>query len=140
MKTSNFYKNLAEKQNVSDHGFIGFVNQINPNDHNHVRSTNCLIVSDLWRLRKVPYRKVVHVNGDTTALFFYIQDSTGRWVPWTGTEYKSCDFFTFEKLPSFIKRHIDTEVLQDYANQRAMGNYKKYPMGLHFENGELVQL
>ena len=140
MTTSSFYKSLAEKENVNDRGFTGFVNRIDPMDHNHVRSTNRVIVSDLWRLHKAPYRKVVHVNGDTAALVFYIQDSTGRWLPWTGTEYKPCGFTTFPKLPGFIKRHIDADILQDYANQRAMGNYKKYPMGLHFENGELVQL
>jgi hypothetical protein len=138
--TTSFYSRISKKQNVSDRGFTGFVKKINRMDHSHIRSINRLVVSDFWKLHKVPYRKVVHVNGDSAALFFYIQDSTKIWIPWTGTEYKPCEFTTFPKLPNFIKRHIDVDVLQDYANQRAMGNYKKYPVGLHFENGELVQL
>lgn len=114
--------------------------QFNPLKKNHVRSTMTGSCSVFWKLFKQSYRKVVHVNGETVALFFYIQDSTKRWIPWTGTDYKPCDFFTFENLPNFIKRHIDAEILQDYANQRAMGNYKKYPFGLQFENGNLVNI
>ncbi len=143
MKNSSFYSTLASKQPIYDRGFKTNLKQFTNLDHSKhevSRSLGLYAFSDFRRLFQQPYRKVVHVNGETAALFFYIQDSSKRWVPWTGTEYKSCDFFTFEKLPSFIKRHIDPEVLQDYTNQRAMGNYKKYPLGLHFENGELIQL
>ncbi len=105
-----------------------------------VRSTMTGSCSVRGRLLRQPYRKIVHVNGETASLIFFIRDSTKRWIPWTGTDYMPCGFFSFPKLPTFIKRHVDPEILQDYATERAMGNYKKYPFGLYFENGELISM
>lgn len=115
----------------------GSFNRMNKQESRSSMTGTCSV---FWKFFKQPYRKVVHVNGDTVALFFYIQDSTKRWIPWTGTDYKPCGFFDFKNLPNFIKRHIDLDILQDYVNQRAMGNFRKYPFGLHFENGNLVKL
>jgi hypothetical protein len=95
-------------------------------------------ISNLKILKTKPYRKIVHVNGMTAALFFYIQLS-GEWVPYTGSGYYPCGPADIENLPSFIKRHIDLEKLQDYINQWAMGN-SKYPTGLHFENENTIKL
>lgn len=85
------------------------------------------------------YRKIVHVRGSGTsaALFFYIQDSTKKWVPWTGSDYVEFDEFSFDNLPDLIKRHIDVYKLQEMQNAIAMGD-SSYVMGLHFENGEVV--
>ncbi|HAN19605.1 MAG: hypothetical protein A2X13_14805 [Bacteroidetes bacterium GWC2_33_15] len=83
-------------------------------------------------------RKIVHVNGNTASLLFFIMDSTKRWIPLTGTNYMKFNFSTFKNLPEFIKRHIDVDVLQDYTNQKELGNYSKYPFGLYFENQEIV--
>lgn len=104
------------------------------------KSTMTGNISCFWKLFKAPYRKIVHVNGDTVAMIFFVEDRPGKWIPWTGTDYKPCGFFDVQNLPNFIKRHIDFDVMQDYANCRAMGNYKKYSFGLYFENGELVQV
>jgi len=95
-------------------------------------------VSSLSRIQNKEYRKVVHVNGETASLIFYTKDSKGKWIPWTGSKYYPCDPFELENLPSFIRRHLNLNLMQDYMESQAVGNFSKYPVGLYLENGQLV--
>lgn len=89
---------------------------------------------------KKNYRKIVHINKNKASLIFYIEEEGGKFIPFYGTGYKNCDPFSFRNLPNFIKRHINVDILQDYVNNQAMGNVKKYPYGLYFEEGESVKI
>jgi len=94
-------------------------------------------ISNLRKLHREPYRKIVHVIGHSAALLFFIQLS-GKWVPLTGSDY--CHFdFSFNELPNCIKRHIDPDLMQEYMNDWAIGS-QQYPTGIYFENGEIVKL
>jgi hypothetical protein len=87
-------------------------------------------LSCFQKLLSSDYRKVCHVNGNTAALFFYIKDSRGKWIPWTGTDYRP-----LTNLPNFIKRHINEEFMREYLDSNE--NRIKNPFGLYFENGKL---
>ena len=95
--------------------------------------------SALELLQRKEYRKIVHVRGDSAALFFFIQQSDGKWIPWTGTEYYPFDVFSFDQLPDIIKRHIDPQALQQRENDLAAGDKRKYALGMYFEDGQYLE-
>lgn len=96
--------------------------------------------SSLNLIRGKDYRKIVHVNGNEIALHFYIKNSEGRWDPMTGTDYIPFDPDHLERIPGFILRHIVKDKIQDYMESRRNHEYQKYSLGLHFENGQLVEI
>ena len=99
---------------------------------------NVSSLNRLIRLTSENYRKIVHVhNMHFASLIFYVQDEKGQWVPWTGTTYKNFGF-NIEKLPNFIKRHIDLEKLQELYNRKASG--ESFPYGHYFKNGKLATI
>lgn len=105
MKNSSFYSRLASKNSIYDRGFKTYLKQFTKVDysqHEVSRSLGLYTFSDLKRLFKQPYRKVLHVNGKNAALIFKIQDSSKQWIPWTGSKYYSLN----ENCPDLIVRHI----------------------------------
>lgn len=87
-------------------------------------------ISNLQILLNKNYRKVVHVNGNTAALFFFGQFSDKSWYPMTGSDY-----YSINNLPKFIKRHIDMDIIQKYLIDKS-----QYPHGIMFENKKIVDL
>ena len=95
--------------------------------------------SEFKKLLENPYRKIVHVNGETAALLFFLEEPQGKLTLWTGSKYIEFDPITFKKLPKFITRHIDLSILQEYVNSIYSG--RRVPSeGLFFEDGNLIKL
>jgi hypothetical protein len=96
--------------------------------------------SNLEFIQRAGYRKVVHVNQENAALLFLTEEEKGKWITFTSSKYYPCGVLDVNSLPNFIKRHINFDVLQDYANHLAIGDFDKYAEGLYFENGNVAKL
>jgi hypothetical protein len=96
--------------------------------------------SNLEFIQRYGYRKVVHINKEKAALLFLTEEKAGKWISFTSSRYYPCGVLDINSLPNFIKRHINFDVLQDYANHLAIGDLDKYADGLYFENGITVNL
>lgn len=87
--------------------------------------------SSLNLIKNKPYRKIVHVNGNTAALFFFAySDVSKEWQPLVGSGYYS--FNVIEDLPRFIRRHIDENNLVSYLQSNEV-------LGPYFENGQKLK-